>query len=175
MTWLQSILGEDWQSLHTNFKIVNSRMSVIYSLPFFWEQDSKYTKLICNLSIVLVSTALNKMTRAINRRHMLIHFTDLLTLHLILFWDPKTIHQILGIFGRCTKIIQRLVCCYYSMEMCLETWSIQCILCGPPYRHHLSHFHTLSWSLIPYTRHGPRPETSVSFQRIHRYLHTHFF
>lgn len=88
------------------------------------------------------------MTRAINRRHMLIHFTDLLTLHLILFWDPKTIHQILGIFGRCTKIIQRLVCCHYIMEMCLETWSIQCILCGPPYRHIYSiftHYHGLSY------------------------------
>lgn len=36
--------------------------------------------------------------------------------------------------------------------------------------HHLFHSQTLPWSLTPYKRYGPRPETSVSLQRIYIYI-----
>lgn len=39
--------------------------------------------------------------------------------------------------------------------------------------HHLFHSQTLPWSLTPYKRYGPRPETLVSLQRIYIYIYIH--
>lgn len=64
--------------------------------------------------------------------------------------------------SKCTEHLQLIMWATLNQRLCL-----------------LLHLQTLSWSLTPYTRYGPRPETSVSSQRIYiytyAYLHTYFF
>lgn len=111
------------------------------------------------------------------------YFTCLLQLCLTLLQDTKISH--LSIFGRCIKIIQMLAYFQHIIEIYWRDGAfkriehLQLIMWATlnQRHHHLFHSQTLPWSLTPYKRYGPRPETSVSLQRIYIYIYidTYFF